>query len=133
MATVHGDDITIGGERSAVEFLIKMILKRYEIKKQVIGEDPDLEKIGRTLNRVIAGNRDGITIEADQRHVREILKDLELEQANHAATPCNVGKKKEVNARNYGIQERTNVNRDSAIPNTIGMMRVRVTTRTECR
>ena len=70
VATVHGDDITVGGERSAVELLIKMISKRYEIKKQVIGEDPDLEKSGRTLNRVIAWNRDGITIEAYQRHVK---------------------------------------------------------------
>ena len=42
----------------------------------------DLEKIGRTLNRVIKWDRDGMTIEADQRHVREILKNLELEQAN---------------------------------------------------
>ena len=37
VATVHGDDITIGGERSAVEFLIKMISTKYELKKQVIG------------------------------------------------------------------------------------------------
>ena len=49
---------------------IKKTSKRHEIKKQVIGEDPDLEKSGRTLNRVIAWNRDGITIEADQRHVK---------------------------------------------------------------
>ena len=87
VATVHGDDITVGGERSAVELLIKMVSKRHEIKKQVIGEDPDLEKSGRILSRVIAWNRDGITIEADQRHVREILKGLELERANHSATP----------------------------------------------
>ena len=38
VATVHGDDITIGGQRSAVESLIKMISKKYEIKKQVLGE-----------------------------------------------------------------------------------------------
>ena len=44
VATVHGDDITIGGERIAVEFLVRMISKKYEIKKKVIGEDPDLEK-----------------------------------------------------------------------------------------
>ena len=79
---MRGDDITIGGERSAVEFLIRMISKKYEIKKQVLGEDPDLEKSGRILNRVIVWNRDGITVEADQRHVREILKGLELERAN---------------------------------------------------
>ena len=41
-------------------------------KKQVIGEDSDLEESGRILNRVIERDRDGITIEADQRHVREI-------------------------------------------------------------
>ena len=43
---LHGDDITIGGERSAVEFLIKMTPRKYAIKKQVICEDADLEKIG---------------------------------------------------------------------------------------
>ena len=42
--------------------------------------DPDLEKSGRILNRVTEWNRNGITIEADQRHVREILKGLELER-----------------------------------------------------
>ena len=30
-----------------------MISRRYEIKKQLIGEDADLEKGGRILNRVI--------------------------------------------------------------------------------
>ena len=49
MAIVHGDDITIGGERTAVELLIKMISRKYEIKKQVNGKDPDLEKSGRIL------------------------------------------------------------------------------------
>ena len=71
VATVHGDDITVHGEWSAVELLIKMKPKRYEIKKQVIGEDPDLEKSGRILNRVIARNHDGITM-ADQRHSERI-------------------------------------------------------------
>ena len=75
MATVQGDDITIGGDRSVVEFLTKMISRKYEIKKQVIGEDPDFEKSGRMLNRVVECDRDGITIEADQRCVTEILKD----------------------------------------------------------
>ena len=60
-----------------------------------MGEDPDLEKSGRILNRVITWNRDGITIEADQRHVREILKGLELERANRSATPCAMEKKKD--------------------------------------
>ena len=58
-------------------FLNRMISKKYEIKKQMLREDPDLEKSGRILNRVIEWGRDGITIETDQRHVRERLKDLE--------------------------------------------------------
>ena len=51
VATVHGDDITIGGQRTVVEFFIKMISREYGIRKQVIGEEPDLEKSGRILNR----------------------------------------------------------------------------------
>ena len=88
MATVHWDDITIGGERSAVELYIM---------KQVIGEDADLEKIGRILNRVIKWGRGGITIEADQRHVRGIFKDL--------TTPRNMDKKKDDNSRYDGSKE----------------------------
>ena len=68
VATVHGNDITIGGERSAVEFLIKMISSTYEIKKQVIGEDADLKKSGRILNRVIKWRRGGITIDMPGRY-----------------------------------------------------------------
>ena len=68
VASVHGDDITIGGERSAVEFLIKMKSSTYEIKEQVIGEDADLEKSGRILNRVVKWRRGGITIDMPGRY-----------------------------------------------------------------
>ena len=77
-----------------------MISKKYEIKKQVLGEDQDLEKSGRILNRVIEWDRDGITIQADQRHVREIMKGLELERANHFATPCAVERRDESKGEN---------------------------------
>ena len=82
-----------------VEFFIKMISRKYEIKKLVIAEDADLANSGRILNRVIEWGRDGITIEADQRHVRDILNDLELERANHSGTPCVVERKNEGNTR----------------------------------
>ena len=75
VATVHGDDITIGGERSAVELFTNMMSRKYEIKVKM---------------RTSLG------------HAREIVKDHELEQANHAATPCNMDKKKENNARSDG-------------------------------
>ena len=57
VATAHGDDITIGGERSAVEFFVRLISNKYEKEKQVTGEDPDFEKGGRTLNRVVECGR----------------------------------------------------------------------------
>ena len=116
VATVHGDDIKIGGERSAVEFVVEMISRKYEIKKQVIGRDPDFGKSGRILNRVIEWNRDGITIEADQRHVRETLKGLDLERANHTATPCAVDRKDEDGARNDDSKgERVDANDSQAL------------------
>ena len=40
----------------------------------MIGEDPHFEKRGRIFNRVIEWNRDGITVEADQRHARDIVR-----------------------------------------------------------
>ena len=43
--------------------------------------------------------------EADQRHVREVLKDLELERANHSATPCAAERKNEGNARSVESEE----------------------------
>ena len=50
------------------------------------GETQTSRRAGRILNRVNEWDRDGITIEADQRHIREIIKGLELEQAKHSAT-----------------------------------------------
>ena len=79
----------------------------FEIKMQKTGEDADLKKSGRILNRVTEWCRDGITIEADQGHVREILTDLELERANHSATPCAVERKNEGNARRDESEEET--------------------------
>ena len=65
VATVHGDDITLSGKRSVVEFLIKLISRKYEIKKHVIGEDADIEKSGRILN--------GVETASQSRRIRDTL------------------------------------------------------------
>ena len=57
------------------------------------------------MNRVIEWGRGGIAIEADQRHVREMLKDPEMERANHLGPPCAVEGKKEGNARSESKRE----------------------------
>ena len=77
-----------------------MISKKYEIRKRYLGRGLDLEKSGRMVYRFIEWDRDGITIEADQRHVREIVKGLELERANHSATACDVARRDESKEEN---------------------------------
>ena len=102
VAMARRDDITICGKRPAVERLIKMISRKHEIKKPVVGEDADLERSGRILHRVIGWGRDGITTEADHRHFREILMDHHLERANHTTTPCVKERRREM------VEEATN-------------------------
>ena len=86
-------------------------IQKYEIKKQVFGRDLDLEKSGRILNRVIEWDRDGITIEADQRHVREIMASSWSERTT---LPLHVMWKGEMRARG-----RTDADEDK--PSTGGM------------
>ena len=116
-----------------VEFFSKKVSRRYEIKMQVIGEDADFEKSGRILNRVVQRDRDGTTIEADQRDVREILKDLELERANHSTTPCAVERKDEGGARKEESKGRTDTDRDRLGSNKSGTTSMMVTTGTDSR
>ena len=103
MATVQGDDITIGGKRPAVQLLIKMRSMKLEIKKQMMSEDTDLDKSGRILNRVTERGRDGITSEADQRHVKGSLKELHL---------CAAVRKKRGKGENQGEQGQTDAQHD---------------------
>ena len=63
----------------------------------------------------------------------EVLKDLDLERANHTATHETWIRRRGTIQEVMEARERTNANRDSAKPNAFGTMRVIVTTRTECR
>ena len=62
----------------------------------------------------------------DHRHVREILKGLELERANHSATPCAMERKDEGKGS-------TDEDRDTSRLNTSGTTLTTVTTGTDCR
>ena len=79
VATVHGDDITIGEQRTAVECPVKMMSKKCEIRKQVLGGDLDLEKSGRILNRVI---------ELDRGRSEACQRDNEGRRAGASTTLC---------------------------------------------
>ena len=85
------------------------------------------------LSRVIEWSRDGITIEADQRRVREILKDFEQERACHSATPCALGRKHEVNARSDGSNGENRCEQGQNSTQARVGRHVTVTAGTDCR
>ena len=60
---------------------------RYEVKVQIIGVDPSLAKEGCILNRTIRWDKQGIEIESDSRHVKEIILGLGLKFGKPAANP----------------------------------------------
>ena len=85
--SVHGDDVTVKGSREDAEWLIRKFKEKFEIKTQMIGEAADLVKELQILNRSVRWSSRGLWIEADLRHVREVIKALGLEGASPAPTP----------------------------------------------
>ena len=86
-ASVHGDDVTVKASREDAEWLIQKFKERYEIKTQMIGEAADLDKQLQILNRTVRWSSRGLWIEADPRHVKEVIRALGLEGASPAPTP----------------------------------------------
>ena len=73
-ASVHGDDVTVKALREDAEWLIRKFKERNEIKTQMIGEAADLDKQLQILNRTVRWSSRGLWIEADPRHVQEVIK-----------------------------------------------------------
>ena len=86
-AAVHGDDVTVAVSRKGAEKLLQAFQKKYEVKSQMMGGDPDLAKEAAVLNRRLQWTREGIKIEADPRHAQEVIKALGMERANPIGTP----------------------------------------------
>ena len=86
-ASVHGDDVTVKASREDAEWLNRKFKEMYEIKSQMIGEAADLDKQLQILNRTVRWSSRGLWIEADPRHVEEVVRALGLEGASPAPTP----------------------------------------------
>ena len=86
-ASVHCDDVTVNASREDAEWLIQKFKERYEIKTQMIGEAADLDKQLQILNRMVRWSSRGLWIEADWRHVKEVIRALGLEGASPVPTP----------------------------------------------
>ena len=71
---VHGDDFTTLGVDDQLDWLRQSLAEHFEIKvRGRIGECVEGENEMRILNRVVAVNEQGITYEADPRHVELML------------------------------------------------------------
>jgi len=77
---VHGDDFVVSGTEEHLKIVEDKFRSKYLTKiRGIIGPDPDDLKSIVMLNRVIEWSEIGINMEADQRHVELILKQLEME------------------------------------------------------
>ena len=84
---VHGDDFLVGGSRREVERFREEMNLQYEAKHQTIGPGGGPDNRMKVLNREIVWHDNKITIEADAKRVKAVLKDLGLEEAMPVKTP----------------------------------------------
>ena len=70
--------------------MLQQFKAKYEIKSQLLGAGSDMAKEGSILNRRIVWEREGISLEADPRHAKEVIMSLGLADASCAPTPATV-------------------------------------------
>ena len=80
---VHGDDFVVSGTEDDMKQVQELFCEKYITKvRGIVGPDPSDMKAIVILNRILQWTEDGITLEADQRHVELILKQMEMEKCN---------------------------------------------------
>jgi hypothetical protein len=84
---VHGDDFFAVGPMQGLEKFERFMRDTYECKVQTIGMGEKDAKELRILGRVVTLEHDGITYEADQRHVEAVCKTLNIAHSNPCASP----------------------------------------------
>ena len=102
-ASVHGDDVTVKASREDAEWLIDKFKKRCEIKTQMTAEAADLDKQLQILTRTVRWSSRGLWIDADPRHVKQVIKAWWLEGASPARTPGVAAKEETRVEDNEGI------------------------------
>ena len=81
---VHGDDFTALGARDDLEYLEKGLSEVFELKlKGHLGEASDCQKEIRVLNRIARIDEEGVSYEADPRHVEMLVKAIKAKAEEH--------------------------------------------------
>ena len=86
--SVHGDDFTSTGSKTALDWFEAEIEKNYEVTiSPRIGSGLDDAKEGRSLNRIIRWCRDSVEYEADPRQAERLIAECGLEGSGSLSTP----------------------------------------------
>jgi hypothetical protein len=84
---VHGDDFFAVGPMGGLERFERFMRDAFECKVQTIGMGERDRKELRILGRAVSIEKDGISYEADQRHVEAVCRDLNIAAANSCTSP----------------------------------------------
>ena len=83
---IHGDDYVSSGEQHQVKWWKDELEMVFDIKIELVGyDDPEVKSEGKILNRLIAVDSRGWSLEADPRHVELLVEELKVEKG--LATP----------------------------------------------
>jgi hypothetical protein len=83
----HVDDFFCAGVQCELEWLSSELEKRFELKKQIIGDGPGNVKTATFLNRNISWSPDGYTLSGDGKHVKMLLEEWGMDTCNSVDNP----------------------------------------------
>ena len=107
---VHGDDYVSCGLPEALKWMQTQLESKYQVKTQLLGPDEEQCQQLKILNRVVEWHgQKGIAYEADPRHVKLVIDQLKLKDAELVSTPGtrDEGRTKDDNEENVGEKEAT--------------------------
>ena len=85
--SVHGDDFTTVGPKSALDNFVVKLRTKYELKEAArLGAGEGDDKEARVLNRIVRWTSEGLEYEADPRHVEIIFKQLNIGECKVVST-----------------------------------------------
>ena len=86
----HGDDFVVKGPANALREFEEFLAEAFDLRPvKKAGFGKDLDKVVCILNRTVTfdDERKMITLEADRKHLDQVLRDLGLKEAKTVATP----------------------------------------------
>ena len=84
---VHVDDLLASGLSEELEWLVKSLLSEFEMKHEILGPDAGQKTEVEYLGRRIAWTSEGIVIEGDSKHARNLLKVMGMETCRSSTSP----------------------------------------------